>query len=224
MKFTKMHGLGNDYVYVDGSAETIRNKPETAVFISDRHTGIGADGLIIINPSDVADFEMEMYNADGSRGEMCGNGIRCVGKYVYDRGLTDKESISVETLGGIKYLDLEIENGKVSTVTVDMGKPILKPEDIPVIPDEKAKDMLVKSPIKVAGNEYLMTCVSMGNPHRGHPLHFFTVGVRIVLALGKGGDMAMVGYDGIDDHDDILPSGGDGNDFDEGVIIFVVTA
>ena len=166
MKFTKMHGLGNDYVYVDGSRETIENKPETAIFVSERHTGIGSDGLIIINPSDVADFEMEMYNADGSRGEMCGNGIRCVGKYVYDHGLTDKTSISVETLGGIKYLDFVIEDGKVAEVTVDMGSPVLKPSDIPVDPgDEREAERLVNSPIKVDGKEYMMTCVSMGNPH-----------------------------------------------------------
>ena len=166
MKFTKMHGLGNDYVYVDGSCETIENKPETAIFVSERHTGIGSDGLIIINPSDVADFEMEMYNADGSRGEMCGNGIRCVGKYVYDHGLTDKTSISVETLGGIKYLDFVIEDGKVAEVTVDMGSPVLKPSDIPVDPgDEREAERLVNSPIKVDGKEYMMTCVSMGNPH-----------------------------------------------------------
>jgi len=110
MKFTKMHGLGNDYVYVNCFEEKIDNPSEVAIFVSDRHTGIGSDGLIMINPSKVADFEMEMYNADGSRGEMCGNGIRCVGKYVYDYGLTDKTSISVETLGGIKYLDLTVEN------------------------------------------------------------------------------------------------------------------
>ena len=115
-----MQGLGNDYVYV------------LAVKISDRHFGVGSDGLIMINPSDKADFEMEMYNADGSRGEMCGNGIRCVAKYVYDYGLTDKTSISVETLGGIKYLDLTVENGKVSLVKVDMGKPELEPSKIPV--------------------------------------------------------------------------------------------
>lgn len=162
MKFTKMHGLGNDYVYVNCLKEKIENPPEMAVKVSDRHFGIGSDGLIMINPSDQADFEMEMYNSDGSRAEMCGNGIRCVAKYVYDYGLTDKTSISVETLGGIKYLDLTVENGKVSLVKVDMGQPILKPEDIPVKADG---EMAVDEPITVDGKEYKMTCVSMGNPH-----------------------------------------------------------
>ena len=136
MKFTKMQGLGNDYVYVNCFREKIVNPPELAKKISDRHFGVGSDGLIMINPSEKADFEMEMYNADGSRGEMCGNGIRCVAKYVYDYGLTDKTHISVETLGGIKYLDLTVEDGKVVLVRVDMGSPILTPAQIPVIADE----------------------------------------------------------------------------------------
>jgi len=165
MKFTKMHGLGNDYVYVNCFEEKIENPSEVAKFVSDRHTGIGSDGLIMINPSKVADFEMEMYNADGSRGEMCGNGIRCVGKYVYDYGLTDKTSISVETLGGIKYLDLTVEKGKVALVRVDMGKPILKPELIPIVMEDEAAENVIDSPIIVDGNEYRMTGVSMGNPH-----------------------------------------------------------
>jgi len=165
MKFTKMHGLGNDYVYVNCFEEKIENPSEVAIFVSDRHTGIGSDGLIMINPSKVADFEMEMYNADGSRGEMCGNGIRCVGKYVYDYGLTDKTSISVETLGGIKYLDLTVENGKVTLVRVDMGKPILKPELIPIVMDDAQAETVIDSPIIVDGKEYRMTGVSMGNPH-----------------------------------------------------------
>ena len=165
MKFTKMHGLGNDYVYVNCFEEKIDNPSEVAKFVSDRHTGIGSDGLIMINPSKVADFEMEMYNADGSRGEMCGNGIRCVGKYVYDYGLTDKTSISVETLGGIKYLDLTVENGKVSLVRVDMGKPILKPELIPIVMEDANAETAIDTPIVVDGNEYRMTGVSMGNPH-----------------------------------------------------------
>ena len=140
MKFTKMHGLGNDYVYVNCFEEKIDNPPAVARFVSDRHFGIGSDGLIMINPSKTADFEMEMYNADGSRGEMCGNGIRCVAKYVYDYGLTDKTQISVETLGGIKYLDLTVEDGKVSLVKVDMGKPELKSDLIPIISEnEKVK-------------------------------------------------------------------------------------
>lgn len=165
MKFTKMQGLGNDYVYVNCLQEKIDNPPAAARFVSDRHFGIGSDGLIMINPSDAADFEMEMYNADGSRSEMCGNGIRCVAKYVYDYGLTDKTSISVETLGGIKYLDLIIENGKVSLVKVDMGKPVLEPEKIPVIAEDEAQTELVNAPIMIDGKEYRMTSVSMGNPH-----------------------------------------------------------
>lgn len=162
MEFTKMQGLGNDYVYVNCFKEKIENPSEVAVKVSDRHFGIGSDGLILIKPSEVADFEMEMYNADGSRGEMCGNGIRCVAKYVYDYGLTDKTSISVETLGGIKYLDLTVEHGKVTLVKVDMGTPILKPELIPIV----AKgETVIDEPIMVGGKEYHMTGVSMGNPH-----------------------------------------------------------
>ena len=162
MKFTKMQGLGNDYVYVNCFEEKIADPSALAVKISDRHFGVGSDGLIMINPSDKADFEMEMYNADGSRGEMCGNGIRCVAKYVYDYGLTDKTHISVETLGGIKYLDLTVEDGKVKLVKVDMGKPELETAKVPV----KAEgDCAVDAPILVDGEEYRMTCVSMGNPH-----------------------------------------------------------
>ena len=162
MEFTKMQGLGNDYVYVNCFKEKIENPSEMAVKVSDRHFGIGSDGLILIKPSEVADFEMDMYNADGSRGEMCGNGIRCVAKYVYDYGLTDKTSISVETLGGIKYLDLTVEHGKVTLVKVDMGTPILKPELIPIV----AKgETVIDEPIMVGGKEYHMTGVSMGNPH-----------------------------------------------------------
>ena len=162
MKFTKMHGLGNDYVYVNCFEEKIDNPPAVARFVSDRHFGIGSDGLIMINPSKTADFEMEMYNADGSRGEMCGNGIRCVAKYVYDYGLTDKTQISVETLGGIKYLDLTVEDGKVSLVKVDMGKPELEAELIPIISE---REQVIDEPIEVDGKEYHMTGVSMGNPH-----------------------------------------------------------
>lgn len=162
MKFTKMHGLGNDYVYVNCFEEKIDNPPAVARFVSDRHFGIGSDGLIMINPSKTADFEMEMYNADGSRGEMCGNGIRCVAKYVYDYGLTDKTQISVETLGGIKYLDLSVEDGKVSLVKVDMGKPELEADLIPIISE---REQVIDEPIEVDGKEYHMTGVSMGNPH-----------------------------------------------------------
>ena len=162
MKFTKMHGLGNDYVYVNCFEEKIDNPPAVARFVSDRHFGIGSDGLIMINPSKTADFEMEMYNADGSRGEMCGNGIRCVAKYVYDYGLTDKTQISVETLGGIKYLDLTVEDGKVVLVKVDMGKPELEADLIPIISE---REQVIDEPIEVDGKEYHMTGVSMGNPH-----------------------------------------------------------
>ena len=162
MKFTKMHGLGNDYVYVNCFEEKIDNPPAVARFVSDRHFGIGSEGLIMINPSKTADFEMEMYNADGSRGEMCGNGIRCVAKYVYDYGLTDKTQISVETLGGIKYLDLTVEDGKVSLVKVDMGKPKLEADLIPIISE---REQVIDEPIEVDGKEYHMTGVSMGNPH-----------------------------------------------------------
>ena len=157
-----MQGLGNDYVYVNCFREKIADPSRLAVKISDRHFGVGSDGLILINPSDKADFEMEMYNADGSRGEMCGNGIRCVAKYVYDYGLTDQTSISVETLGGIKYLDLTVKDGKAVLVKVDMGKPELSPEKIPVV---SAGEKVVDEPIDVDGQNYRMTCVSMGNPH-----------------------------------------------------------
>lgn len=168
MKFTKMHGCGNDYIYVDGAKEQIPQdkKPEIVRRLSDRHFGIGGDGVIFINPSDEADFEMEMYNMDGSRAEMCGNGIRCVAKFVYDKGLTDKTSVSIISCGKVKYLDLFIEDGKVSTVKVNMGTPILKAADIPVIPDKNhEKEEIIAEPITVGDEEYKMTCVSMGNPH-----------------------------------------------------------
>lgn len=164
MKFTKMHGCGNDYIYVDGASWQIpkEQKPELVKRLSDRHFGIGGDGVIFINPSREADFEMEMYNMDGSRAEMCGNGIRCVAKFVYDKGLTDKTSISIISCGKIKYLDLFVEDGKVSTVKVNMGSPILKAADIPVISD---KEEVIAESIEVNGKSYKMTCVSMGNPH-----------------------------------------------------------
>lgn len=162
MKFTKMEGLGNDYVYVNCFRETVDNPSEVAKKVSDRHFGIGSDGLILIKPSEVADFRMDMYNADGSQAEMCGNGIRCVAKYVYDYGLTDKTNISIETLAGIKYLDLQVTDGKVSLITVNMGSPELIPDKIPVTSDSKR---VVDEPIEVDGTNYKMTCVSMGNPH-----------------------------------------------------------
>lgn len=166
MKFTKMQGCGNDYVYVDGAKELIpqEKKPEIVRRLSDRHFGIGGDGVIFINPSDVADFEMEMYNMDGSRSEMCGNGIRCVAKFVYDKGLTDRTSISIISGGSVKYLDLNVEDGKVSTVKVNMGAPMLKATDIPVICEEADKEVIAEK-IEVCGKIYEMTCVSMGNPH-----------------------------------------------------------
>lgn len=162
MKFTKMHGCGNDYVYVNLFEENIEDAPALSIKVSDRHFGIGSDGLITIGPSDVADFRMRIYNADGSEAEMCGNGIRCVAKYVYDHKLTDKTEISVESGAGIKYLTLFVENGKVAQVRVDMGEPILNPKEIPVLADG---DRVVDQPISVGGREWKMTCVSMGNPH-----------------------------------------------------------
>lgn len=162
MKFTKMEGLGNDYIYVNCLQETVENPKEFAIKYSDRHFGIGSDGLIMICPSEVADFRMDMYNADGSQSEMCGNGVRCVGKYVYDYGLTDKTTVSIETLAGIKYLDLTIENGKVSLITVDMGEPELIADKVPVLVDS---EQAIDTPIVVNNKEYRMTCISMGNPH-----------------------------------------------------------
>ena len=162
MKFTKMHGCGNDYVYVNCLKETVDHPEEVARKISDRHFGVGSDGLILICPSEIADFRMKMYNSDGSEGAMCGNGVRCIAKYVYDYGLTDKTFISLETKAGIKYLDLTVEDGKVTMVKVDMGAPITNPEDIPAVSE---KDIIVSEPIMVDGTEYKITCVSMGNPH-----------------------------------------------------------
>ena len=169
MHFTKMHGCGNDYVYVDVTKTPLENAPAIAVKVSDRHKGIGSDGLILIAPSDKADFRMIMYNLDGSLGAMCGNGIRCVGKYVYDHHLTDRTSIRVETGSGIKQLQLNVEDGRVKTVRVDMGEPILEASRIPAVPDETCdfapEAALIDSPISVQGKLYRMTAVSMGNPH-----------------------------------------------------------
>lgn len=162
MKFTKMHGCGNDYVYVDCTNEMIENPSEVSKYVSDRHFGIGSDGLILICSSETADFRMAMYNADGSEGAMCGNGIRCVAKYVYDKGLTDKKNISIETKSGIKELELTVEDGKVSLVKVNMGAPILNAKDIPVDVDT---EKCIDSDINIDGKEYKITCVSMGNPH-----------------------------------------------------------
>lgn len=185
MKFTKMHGCGNDYVYVNGFEEHLSEdkKPEVVRFLSDRHFGIGGDGVIFINPSDVADFEMEMWNADGTRAEMCGNGIRSVAKYVYDHKLTDKTEVSIVSMGAIKYLTLNVENGKVSTVRVDMGEPILESEKVPTdisVLDALSIEYVEKGGVKAlraavqtphmiddpgTGRSCAFTCVSMGNPH-----------------------------------------------------------
>jgi len=181
MKFIKMHGAGNDYVYVDCTKEPLINPSEVAIKVSDRHFGIGSDGLILIKSSDKADFFMEMYNADGSQGQMCGNGIRCVGKFVYDNGLTDKTTVTVDTLAGIKILELKLgADGKVATARVNMGAPILEAEKIPVDVDNllsyKGGSIttvanavidrpVVSEAIEVCDKEYKVTAVSMGNPH-----------------------------------------------------------
>ena len=162
MKFTKMHGLGNDYVYMDAIHQNIENESSLAQFVSNRHFGIGSDGLILICKSKRADFKMRMFNADGTEAEMCGNGIRCVGKFVYDKGLTNKTTITIETLAGIKVLNLNVKEGKVETVKVDMGEPILNPKKIPVISNEEP---VQKLKVKALDKEFIFSCVSMGNPH-----------------------------------------------------------
>lgn len=162
LRFSKMHGLGNDYVYVDCTQEKLPHPEEIAKRISDRRFGIGSDGLILICPSEKADFEMRMFNADGSEGRMCGNGIRCVGKYVYDHGLTEKTDLEIDTKSGIKHLKLVTEDGKVTFVEVQMGKASLRPKDIPV---ETDYDDFISQPMLVGGEAYLVTCVSMGSPH-----------------------------------------------------------
>lgn len=172
MKFTKMQGCGNDYVYVNGFTQKVsqEQKPDLVRRLSDRHFGIGGDGVIFINPAAEADFEMEMYNADGTRAEMCGNGIRCVGKFVYDKGLTDQTDITVVSAGKVKYLTLEVEKkspsdrGEVKRVRVNMGQPILEAAQIPVIAPD-TPNQVVNVPLQVGDREYRMTCVSMGNPH-----------------------------------------------------------
>lgn len=176
MRFTKMHGAGNDYVYVDCTKTSLENAGTVAKFVSDRHFGIGSDGLILIKPSDKADFFMEMYNSDGSRAQMCGNGIRCVAKYVYDYRLTDKKELAIDTLAGIKYIQLNVDpaTDRVVSVRVNMGSPILKASDIPVnisgkdiegITKDTIRDAVVSETLTVAGRDYKVTCVSMGNPH-----------------------------------------------------------
>lgn len=162
IKFTKMQGLGNDYVYIDAINQKIENESSLAKFVSNRHFGIGSDGLILICKSDIADFKMRMFNSDGSEAEMCGNGIRCVGKFIYDKGLTDKTIVKIETLAGIKTLVLNTKDGKVETARVDMGEPILEAEKIPVI----SKEQPVKNlELEAENKKFKFTCVSMGNPH-----------------------------------------------------------
>ncbi|HEY8443611.1 MAG TPA: diaminopimelate epimerase [Clostridia bacterium] len=163
MRFTKMHGAGNDYIYIDAQREKIENPSLLAQKLSDRHFGIGGDGLVLIHPSDKADFRMQMFNSDGSEAEMCGNAIRCVAKFVYDKKLTSKKTIAIETLAGIKYIDLIIgKDGKVEGAAVDMGAPIFEPNLIPVDLDG---DKIINRPLEVDGKTYYITCVSMGNPH-----------------------------------------------------------
>ncbi len=162
MKFSKMHGIGNDYIYVNCFEEKVDEPEKVSVVLSDRHKGIGSDGLVLIMPSEIADFRMRIFNADGSEAMMCGNATRCIGKYVYDMGLTDKTEITLETNSGIKYLKLFLKDDKVDMVTVDMGKAILVPRDIPV---DSNLESFVSQPLEVGGKEYKVTCVSMGNPH-----------------------------------------------------------
>ena len=162
MKFTKMQGIGNDYIYVNCFEEKIDDPERVSQIVSDRHFGIGGDGLVLIMPSEKADFRMRMFNADGSEGNMCGNATRCIGKFVYDNGLTDKTEITLETKSGIKYLTLYPENGKVKTVLVNMGKAVLTPADIPMNAEGES---FINKPIEVLGSEVYITAVSMGNPH-----------------------------------------------------------
>lgn len=162
LKFTKMHGAGNDYIYINCFEETVKNPEKLAIKVSDRHFGIGSDGLILISPSDKADFKMNIYNADGSEGMMCGNGIRCVSKYVYDNGMTDKDEITVETRSGIKLIKMNVENGKVVSARVNMGEPILEAEKIPTKFDG---ENVIRQKLTIGEKEYEVTCVSMGNPH-----------------------------------------------------------
>lgn len=162
LRFTKMHGCGNDYVYVNCFEEEVKDPVSLSIAISDRHFGVGGDGLVLICPSDRADAKMRMFNADGSEGKMCGNAIRCVGKYLYDHGIVRKTTVTIETLSGIKTLELFLKDGKVDSAQVNMGPAILIPSEIPVnLPGERA----VAVPVKIAGEEHTITCISMGNPH-----------------------------------------------------------
>jgi len=162
MKFTKMHGIGNDYIYVNTFDEAVTDPSSLAVAMARPHFGVSADGLVLIGASDAADFDMRMFNADGSEGEMCGNAVRCIAKYVYERGLTQKTTLTLATKAGIKTLDLRIDAGQVTQVRVDMGEPMLAPAAIPVdLPGERVIDQ----PIAIGGQTWRMSCVSMGNPH-----------------------------------------------------------
>lgn len=162
MKFTKMHGLGNDYIYFNCFEEKIDDPAELSIRLSDRHFGVGSDGIVLIMPSEVADFRMRMFNADGSEGKMCGNASRCIGKFVYENALTDKTTITLETLGGIRTLELEVEGKVVKSVTVDMGVASFKAAEVPAVAE---KQEIVDEPIHMCGREWKMTCVSVGNPH-----------------------------------------------------------
>lgn len=162
MNFTKMEGCGNDYIYINCFDKNIPAPSALAIAMSDRHFGIGSDGLILILPDEITDFRMRMFNSDGTESEMCGNGIRCFGKYVYDRGLTNKTEISINTLAGIRYLKLNLKDDIVDTITVDMGEPILNPELIPV---KSEKNPVIDEKIQILDKEFLFSCVSMGNPH-----------------------------------------------------------
>jgi diaminopimelate epimerase len=161
IKFTKMHGAGNDYIYLNAMNSCPPDLQKLAIEMSDRHKGVGSDGLILIMPSEIADFRMRMFNADGSEGKMCGNGSRCVGKYVFDNGLTTKRFITLETLAGVRTLSLDVVDGKVNEVTVDMGVPSLAPADVPVVSETE----MIKVPVATSAGEMVMTAVSMGNPH-----------------------------------------------------------
>lgn len=175
-----MHGAGNDYVYIDATKIVPDNLPLLSKQISDRHFGIGSDGLVAIMTSDVADFRMRMFNADGSEAEMCGNASRCIGKYLYEKGLTDKKEIALETLSGIKILKLEVADGEVKSVTVDMGEPVLQPIRIPVA--SKGPEAMISEEVTVNGKSYRITAVSMGNPHGV----IFTDALSDALVLGEG--------------------------------------
>lgn len=162
IEFTKMHGIGNDYIYINCFEKELENPGKLSIEMSKRHFSVGADGIVMICRSEIADAKMRMFNADGSEGKMCGNAIRCVGKYLYDNGMTEKTKLDIETLSGIKHLDLNVIDGKVASVKVDMGKASLVPSDIPVLTD---KERFVDEPLTICDKEYRLTAVSMGNPH-----------------------------------------------------------